>query len=151
MADRIDKTDAEWRELLSEEEYQVLRENGTERAFAGKLWDEKSAGTYRCKGCGEPVFSSRTKFDSGTGWPSFYEPMGGGAVETETDRSLFMTRTEVHCSKCGGHLGHVFPDGPQPGGQRYCINSCSLDFDESVAEPTESASGGGSEGISEPG
>lgn len=151
MTDRIDKTDAEWRELLSEEEYEVLRKKGTERAFTGKLLDEKTAGTYRCKGCGEPVFSSHTKYDSGSGWPSFYEPMEGGSVETEVDRSLFVTRTEVHCSKCGGHLGHVFPDGPQPTGQRYCINSCSLDFDESGAELMESSSERATGGASEPG
>lgn len=131
MSDRIDRTDAEWRELLSEQEYEVLREKGTERAFTGRLWDQKAAGTYRCKGCGEPVFSSDTKYESGSGWPSFEEPVEGGAVETETDRSHGMIRTEVLCGKCGGHLGHVFPDGPGPGGQRYCINSCSLDFDES--------------------
>jgi peptide-methionine (R)-S-oxide reductase len=129
--DRIDRTDAEWRELLSEQEYEVLRKKGTERAFTGRLWDQEAAGTYRCKGCGKPVFSSDTKYESGSGWPSFEKPVEGGAVETETDRSHGMIRTEVLCGRCGGHLGHVFADGPGPGGQRYCINSCSLDFDES--------------------
>ena len=129
----------------------MLRKQGTERAFTGRYWDEKAAGTYRCKGCGEPVFSSETKYDSGSGWPSFYEPMEGGAVDTEADRSLFMTRTEVHCSKCGGHLGHVFPDGPQPGRQRFCINSCSLDFDESGAAAVESSAERATEGSPDPG
>ena len=147
MADRIDKTDAEWKAQRSADEYEVLREKGTERAFTGQYWDEKGSGMYRCKGCGEPVFSSETKYDSGTGWPSFSEPFGGDAVATETDGSLLMKRTEVHCAKCGGHLGHVFPDGPGPSGLRYCINSCSLDLDESVeaapvaeAEPAEDGS-----------
>ena len=136
MTDRIDKTEAEWRAQLSEAEYEVLRDKGTERAFTGKYVDEKAGGMYRCKGCGEPVFSSETKFDSGSGWPSFYEPVEGSAVETTTDHSHGMTRTEVHCWKCGGHLGHIFPDGPQPSGQRYCINSCSLDLDSSPTEPS---------------
>ena len=139
MTDRIDKTEAEWRAQLSEAEYEVLREQGTERAFTGKYVDEKAGGMYRCKGCGEPVFSSETKFDSGSGWPSFYEPVEGSAVETTTDHSHGMTRTEVHCRKCGGHLGHIFPDGPQPSGQRYCINSCSLDLDPSPTEPSGSS------------
>jgi len=140
VTDRIERTDVEWREQLSEEEYEVLRKQGTERAFAGKYWDEKAGGTYRCRGCGEPVFSSDTKFDSGSGWPSFYEPVEGSAVETETDHSLGMTRTEVHCGKCGGHLGHLFPDGPQPSGQRYCINSCSLDLHRSGSESADTSS-----------
>ena len=150
MTDRIEKTDAEWREQLSEEEYQVLRKQGTERAFTGKYWNEKASGTYRCKGCGEPVFSSVTKFDSGSGWPSFYEPVEGSAVQTETDHSHGMTRTEVLCGKCGGHLGHVFPDGPHQGRQRYCINSCSLDMDRSDAEAVDSsveAASGGAETV----
>jgi peptide-methionine (R)-S-oxide reductase len=140
VTDRMEMTDAEWREQLSEEEYEVLRKQGTERAFAGKYWDEKAGGTYRCKGCGEPVFSSDTKFDSGSGWPSFYEPVEGSAVETETDHSHGMTRTEVHCGKCGGHLGHRFPDGPQPSGQRYCINSCSLDLHQSGSDSADTSS-----------
>ena len=146
MTDRIEMTDAEWREQLSEEEYAVLRKQGTERAFAGKYWDEKAGGMYRCKGCGEPVFSSDTKFDSGSGWPSFYEPVEGSAVETETDHGHGMTRTEVHCGKCGGHLGHLFPDGPQPSGRRYCINSCSLDLRRSASESADTSSEASSQG-----
>lgn len=130
MADDTKKTDAEWREELSPEEYQILRKKGTERAFTGRYWNEKSGGTYRCRGCGQPLFSSETKYDSGSGWPSFWEPVEDGAVDTEEDRSLFMKRTEALCSNCGGHLGHVFPDGPQPTGLRYCINSASLELDE---------------------
>ena len=127
--EKLEKTDAEWKSELSPEEYEVLREKGTERAFSGGYWDTKTEGVYRCKGCGAELFDSETKFDSGTGWPSFYEPMEGEAVETETDRTFFMKRTEVHCSRCGGHLGHVFDDGPNPTGQRYCINCCSLELD----------------------
>lgn len=130
MADDPKKTDAEWREELSPEEYQILRKKGTERAFTGRYWNEKSPGTYRCRGCGQPLFSSETKYDSGSGWPSFWEPVEPTAVATEEDRSLFMKRTEALCSKCGGHLGHVFPDGPEPTGLRYCINSASLELDE---------------------
>jgi peptide-methionine (R)-S-oxide reductase len=133
--EKVQKTDAEWREQLSPEEYEVLREKGTERAFTGAYWDAKDEGVYRCRACGAELFKSETKFDSGTGWPSFYEPMGDDAVATEDDRSFFMHRTEVNCSRCGSHLGHVFDDGPNPTGLRYCINSCSLDLDLEDAEP----------------
>ena len=134
MATEISKTDAEWRAELTPEQYRVLREGGTEHAFTGALWDCHDDGVYRCAGCGAELFSSDTKFDSGTGWPSFTDPMVAEHVELREDRSLFMKRTEVVCKRCGGHLGHVFDDGPDPTGLRYCINSCSLDFDGEQAE-----------------
>lgn len=125
---KIERTDAEWKQILSAEAYYVMREQGTERAFTGAYWDHKEKGTYVCKACDLPLFSSATKFKSGTGWPSFYEPISKENVGEDTDRSYGMARTEVHCAQCGGHLGHVFPDGPKPTGLRYCINSVSLGF-----------------------
>ena len=126
---KIAKSDAEWRQELTPEQYHVLREKGTERAFTGVYWDEHTPGVYRCAACGNELFRSDTKFESGTGWPSFTQPIGEANVDTETDRTFFMTRTEVHCSACGGHLGHVFTDGPHPTGLRYCINSAALKLD----------------------
>jgi len=129
MADQVSKTDEEWRKELSPEQYEILRRKGTERPFTGKYVDVKDKGMYRCAACGAELFSSDTKFDSGTGWPSFYEPANLENVELHQDRTHGMVRTEVTCKRCGGHLGHVFDDGPAPTGQRYCINSCSLDLD----------------------
>ncbi|GAB4529776.1 MAG: peptide-methionine (R)-S-oxide reductase MsrB [Pleurocapsa sp.] len=123
----IQKTEQEWKETLTPEQFKVLRKHGTERAGTSSLDKNYDDGTYVCAGCGQPLFNSETKYNSGTGWPSFYAPLED-AVETQTDRSLFMTRTEVHCSRCGGHLGHVFNDGPKPTGLRYCMNGVSLDF-----------------------
>ncbi len=130
MKDRIEKTEAEWQQQLTPEQFHVLRQHGTERAFTGALHDNKTEGTYLCAGCGLVLFGSDTKFDSGTGWPSFWQPLKAEHVGTTVDRKFFMTRTEVHCARCGGHLGHVFEDGPKPTGLRYCINSAALEFEK---------------------
>lgn len=125
----VQKSEEEWRQQLDPLQYSVLRKHSTERAFTSPLNDEKRKGEFLCAGCGEPLFDAATKFESGTGWPSFWQPLPDG-VGTTTDRSFFMTRTEVHCAKCGGHLGHVFPDGPAPTGQRYCMNGAAMKFEE---------------------
>lgn len=124
----VRKSPKEWRQILGGERYHILREEGTERPFTGELWDNHREGIYRCAGCGTDLFLSRTKYESGTGWPSFYEPVDPGNIREVKDNSFFMRRTEVECARCGGHLGHVFTDGPQPTGLRYCINSASLVF-----------------------
>jgi peptide-methionine (R)-S-oxide reductase len=126
--DKIVKTDAEWRAELTPEQYHVAREHGTEQAFTGPYWDEKKPGLYTCVCCGEPLFGAETKFDSGTGWPSFYAPVADSALEAHEDNSHFMHRTEIRCARCDAHLGHVFPDGPQPTGLRYCMNGTALKF-----------------------
>ncbi len=129
MSDKVELNDAQWRERLTPEQYRILREAGTERAFTGEYERNKAEGEYRCAGCGQLLFTSDTKYDSGSGWPSYYEPASEGAVEEHSDISHGMVRTEVRCSRCEGHLGHVFPDGPRPTGLRYCINSAALDFE----------------------
>ena len=133
---RVEKPESEWKEKLSPAEYKVIRQKGTEPPFTGEYVHTKDAGVYRCRACGTPLFSSETKYDSGSGWPSFYEPLKDGNVREEDDSSLFMHRTEILCAACDAHLGHVFPDGPNPTGLRYCINSCSLDLDKDM-DPDE--------------
>mgnify|MGYP001983639389 FL=1 len=126
MAEKIKKSEDDWRAQLTDEQFHVTRQHGTERAFTGEYNDCKDPGTYHCICCGHPLFDADHKFDSGTGWPSFYQPLNSDAVETQTDSSMLMQRTEVHCARCDAHLGHVFPDGPMPTGQRYCMNSVSM-------------------------
>ena len=138
MSDKVIKSDEEWKKQLTPEQYRVLREKGTERAFTGQYWNTKDQGVYRCAGCGEELFVSYTKFDSGCGWPSFYAPFATNMITEAHDNTHFMQRTEVMCSKCGGHLGHVFDDGPKPTGLRYCINSASIAFEPKKDEKKES-------------
>lgn len=128
MTEKIKKSEAEWQKDLTPEQFQVMRKAGTEPAFTGKYYKTRDAGTYVCAGCGQPLFNSETKYESGTGWPSFYKPIEEGAVEEHSDDAYGMRRTEVRCAKCEAHLGHVFPDGPKPTGMRYCMNSAALDL-----------------------
>ncbi len=136
---KVTKTDDEWRDEMTPEEYAIMREAATERAFTGEYWDTKTPGTYHCRGCGAELFDSGTKYDSGSGWPSFYAPVTDGAVDTKLDNSMMMERVEVLCASCEAHLGHVFPDGPQPTGLRYCMNSASLKLEERAGEAAPEA------------